>query len=150
MPKTQTAESHASVDPMFMSAGLVAVLNVILSLYITIRDWPIHSRSHLWWIVMSIAFVAALIRVRAYATKNQDRIIRLEERFRYAAILPTAELSRAAALFAAADHCPPLRIGLRAARADRAHAKPGPYAQADQEKHHGLAARLPAGLRFVR
>ena len=81
-----------------MAAALVLLANVILAGYITVRDWPIHSRSHLWWIVVSIALLILTLRVRAYATKNQDRIIRLEERFRYAAVLPPAALERSAAL----------------------------------------------------
>ena len=94
----QSFKNHASRDPQFLSVLLIFVVNFILACYITLRDWPLHSRSHLWWIVLSIAFMMLVMRIRAYGTKNQDRIIRLEERFRYAAILPPAVHERAAAL----------------------------------------------------
>ena len=99
MPKPQSAKSHVSIDPFFhYVAAPIFLVNLLLSIYITSRQWPVHSRSHLWWIVVSIGLVAAVTRVRIYALKVQDRVIRLEERFRFAAVLPVAELSRSAAL----------------------------------------------------
>ena len=101
MPSNQPEQSfkkHTASDPVFITIGLILLVNVVLALYITIRDWPLHSRSHLWWIVVSVALVMLALRVRGYATRNQDRIIRLEERVRYAALLPPAELARAAGL----------------------------------------------------
>ena len=94
----QNVKNHAASDPAFITVLLILLTNVVLALYITVRQWPLHSRSHLWWIVVSVALVMLALRVRAYATKNQDRIIRLEERLRYAALLTPAELSRASAL----------------------------------------------------
>lgn len=98
MPKPQSAQSHASNDHVWGAATLILLVNFVLSIYYTIREWPIHSRSHLWWIVMSIAFILMHQRIRGYATRNQDRIIRLEERIRYAAVLSGPDLQRAAAL----------------------------------------------------
>jgi hypothetical protein len=98
MPETQSFKNHTSRDPQFIAVALTFLINFILACYITMRDWPMHSRSHLWWIVVSFALMILVMRVRGYATKNQDRIIRLEERFRYAAVLPPAALERSAAL----------------------------------------------------
>ena len=98
MPATQNFKNHTSRDIHFIPIGLIFLTNFVLAVVYTIRQWPMHSRSHLWWIVMAAAFIALLLRVRAYATKNQDRIIRLEERFRYAAILAPGTLEKAAAL----------------------------------------------------
>ncbi len=101
MPSTQPDQNfknHASVDYGYIAAGLILIANLVLAIYITIRDWPLHSRSHLWWIVVAIALVLVVVRLRGYATRNQDRIIRLEERLRYAALLQPAQLDRASAL----------------------------------------------------
>ena len=98
MPAIQNSKSHASRDPYFIAIALVFLANVILAVVYTIRQWPMHSRSHLWWIVTAVALMTLTMRLRAYATKNQDRIIRLEERFRYAAVLAPATLEKAAAL----------------------------------------------------
>ncbi len=98
MPETQNYKNHTSNDPIFISVALVFLANFILAAYYTMHQWPMHSRSHLWWIVTAFALMTLVMRVRAYATKNQDRIIRLEERFRYAAVLAPATLEKSAAL----------------------------------------------------
>ena len=98
MPAPQTFKNHARFDATyhFIIAPL-ALANLVLSAYITVRDWPIHSRSHLWWIVMSIVLVLLTTKVRTYALAVQDRVIRLEERLRYARLLP-AEVAKTNAL----------------------------------------------------
>lgn len=95
----QSYKSHMRFDPAyhFLLAPL-ALANVFLALYITLRQWPMHSRSHLWWIVMAIAFQIAVALIRGYALKVQDRVIRLEERFRLAQLLGPAELDASYAL----------------------------------------------------
>ena len=98
MPQTQTAKSHASNDLAFLASGLLLVFNFALAVVYTLRQWPMHSRSHLWWIVMSVVAIVLALRIRRYATKNQDRIIRLEERLRYAALLSAPDLARAQSL----------------------------------------------------
>ncbi len=98
MPKPQSAASHTSSDPIFLTTGIFLLLNFAFAVYYTIHQWPVHSRSHLWWIVMSCVFISMLMTTRRYAIKNQDRIIRLEERFRYAAVLDMPQINAAAAL----------------------------------------------------
>jgi hypothetical protein len=96
MPEMQSFKNHARFDTTyhFIIAPLV-LANLVLSAYITIRDWPIHSRSHLWWIVMSIALVLIVAKLRSYSLALQDRVIRLEERLRYALLLPASDLGKA-------------------------------------------------------
>ena len=98
MPKPQSAQSHASNDYVFIAVAFILLINLIFAVYYTIREWPNHPHTHPWWIVMSIALFIMAFKTRSYAQVEQDRIIRLEERLRYAAILPPAELAAARAL----------------------------------------------------
>ena len=88
MPAEQNFKNHARFDPIFHFVLLPLLLtNIILSIYYTIHQWPRHSRSHLWWIVLSLVWFVMTGLIREYANKNHDRIIRLEERLRYTALL---------------------------------------------------------------
>jgi hypothetical protein len=99
MPAPQNFKNHTRFDPSFhFVLAPLLIANILLSLYITHRDWPIHSRSHLWWIVMSFGLMLLANRMRMYSLKVQDRLIRLEERLRYAALLPAPELDHASQL----------------------------------------------------
>ena len=99
MAAAQNFKNHSRFDPPFHFFVLpVLMTNLVLSVYITIRDWPIHSRSHLWWIVVSIALMLLGFRTRIYSLGVQDRLIRLEERLRFMALLPAAELDQTNAL----------------------------------------------------
>lgn len=99
MPAPQTFKNHARFDPPFhFFLGPILLTNIVLSFYITVRDWPAHSRSHLWWIVMSFAWFLIAAKARSYALAAQDRTIRLEERIRFAALLAPSEAAQANAL----------------------------------------------------
>jgi len=91
----QNLKNHTRLDPPFHFFILgMLMANLILSAYITVRDWPIHSRSHLWWIAMSITFLMWGLKTRFYPLRVQDRLIRLEERLRFAALLSAADLEK--------------------------------------------------------
>jgi Family of unknown function (DUF6526) len=92
MPDPQNFKNHARLDPLyhFILAPLL-LLNFAFSIYITVHNWPSYQHTHLWQIVMSLVFLLLAERLRSYALKNQDRIIRLEERLRLAALLPVAD-----------------------------------------------------------
>lgn len=99
MPESQSYRSHTRFDPPFHFVLLpVLLLNLIFSVYATIHHWPQHRELFLWWVVMSITLLLLALRSRGSALKAQDRIIRLEERLRLAALLPAAELGRSNAL----------------------------------------------------
>jgi hypothetical protein len=92
MPKEQSAQSHAAWDPIFHFFLMPLFLaNLIYAVVQTVRAWPRDSYGHLWSVVIAVALIVLCARLRIYGLANQDRIIRLEERVRIAALVPRAD-----------------------------------------------------------
>ena len=88
MSKTapQSFKNHARFDPPFhFFLFLVLVANLIIAIVHLVRHVNFISA---WFLVLSIAAVVALLKVRLYALKVQDRVIRFEERLRLKALSP--------------------------------------------------------------
>ena len=88
MPKTklQTYSTHTRLDPLF---------HYILSpvLFITLIAAIAHLVRHpnfwsAWFVVLALAWIVMAVKLRTYALKVQDRVIRLEERLRLVLVLP--------------------------------------------------------------
>jgi len=94
MPE-QNAQSHASSDRIFLSIALLFVINVIVA---CVHAYHVRDGYTFFQILVAIALVTMALRIRAYGTRNQDRIIRLEEQVRYAKLLPEPLLTRSTAL----------------------------------------------------
>lgn len=93
MPSPQSYKNHARFRPLFhFVLAPILILNLIFSVYVTIRRFPAHTYLFHWWIVMSVALLLLAILSRRQALTAQDRIIRLEERLRLASLLPANEL----------------------------------------------------------
>ncbi len=94
--KPQTLQNHSKVDPAFhyflLPVGLFLLVVVIRH---AIQNWgflpAVEVLAMLWAII-------AVSKIRTYALKVQDRVIRLEERLRMAGLLPEPLKSRAADL----------------------------------------------------
>lgn len=83
--KPQTFANHVRYDPPFHFFLLpVMLINVIVVGYYLFR-FP--SLGGGWLLVLSLALLVTVGRMRAYATHLQDRVIRLEERLRLMAVL---------------------------------------------------------------
>lgn len=83
--KPQTLGNHAKYDPPFHFFLIpVLFINVIV---IGIQLFRYPGLLGFWLLIMSLALVVIAGRMRSYATHLQDRIIRLEERLRLAAVL---------------------------------------------------------------
>jgi hypothetical protein len=95
--KPQTLANHAKIDPPFHYFLLpVILINVIVVGYYLVRS-IIQGGAWLggvWLLILSLALVVMMGRLRAYATQLQDRVIRLEERLRLGALLPEGLRSR--------------------------------------------------------
>jgi Family of unknown function (DUF6526) len=99
MPAPQSAQSHARWDPLFHFVVLpILLLNIIFAIFLLVHHWPNHTVPLGWWIVLSIVLFIIAGKSRGNALKTQDRIIRLEERLRLAALLSADELKRSHAL----------------------------------------------------
>jgi Family of unknown function (DUF6526) len=81
----QNFSNHSRLDPPFHFFVLpVFALTVI----ITIVHLVVHPRLHSAWVVIfALAATVLAVKIRTYALKLQDRIIRLEERLRLAILL---------------------------------------------------------------
>ena len=99
MPEPQTFKNHTRFDPPwhFFIAPML-LLNIVVAIAATIHHWPNHAILFVWWILLSIVLLMAVGRARQHSLKAQDRIIRLEERLRLAALLSADDLARSKAL----------------------------------------------------
>ncbi len=82
----QNFKNHARFDPPFhFFLSLVLVANLIIAIVHLVRHVNFTS---VWFLVLSIAAIIALFKIRMYALKVQDRVIRFEERLRLKALSP--------------------------------------------------------------
>lgn len=86
--KTQTLDNHSRVDPLFHFIVLPVFIFTAIGGAIRFLWHPsFHSG---WFFVISVAAVIAVTKIRVYALKVQDRVIRLEERLRLSLLLSEA------------------------------------------------------------
>jgi hypothetical protein len=82
-PVSQTFSNHTRYDPLFHFFVLpVFAVTLIAAIVHLARRPGLHSA-----FVFMIAAVVALFKIRLYALKVQDRVIRMEERLRLASLL---------------------------------------------------------------
>ena len=94
--KPQSYASHAKIDPAFHFFVLpVLLINILVVGYLLFRYPGIGGA---WLLLVSLALLVLAARLRSWATHLQDRVIRVEERIRLAAILPEPLRSRIAEL----------------------------------------------------
>ena len=111
----QTYQTHTRWHPVFHFFIVpVMTIHVIVMIVMAVRFF---SWLAVWNVVVALALFAMALLLRFYATKNQDRIIRIEETVRLWRVLPPdlrpriAELSTSqliALRFAADDELPEL------------------------------------------
>lgn len=99
MPDPQNYKNHARFDPLFhFFVAPFLLINVIFSIALTVHHWPQHRVMMLWWDLFSIVLLVAAAVFRSEALRAQDRIIHLEERLRYQALLAPEDLARSRTL----------------------------------------------------
>ena len=88
MPTPQSATSHARFYPPVHFVLLpILLLNFGFSIYVAIHRWPNYAHTNLWNVVMAFALLLLAFTSRGQSLKAQDRLIRLEERLRFRALL---------------------------------------------------------------
>ena len=95
----QTYANHTRFDPPFhFFLAPVFILGLILSLihfFYHLRESDLRDNIHSFLlIVLAVALITLLLKVRLYSLKVQDRIIRLEERLRLTQLLSEPLRSR--------------------------------------------------------
>lgn len=92
----QNYANHRSIDKSLYVIALVLILAALLSLSGAYLDMPVLTVAATMLIVLSV--VGIMFRMRAYAVRVQDRVIRLEMRLRLERVLPEELASRIPAL----------------------------------------------------
>ncbi|HKM49148.1 MAG TPA: DUF6526 family protein [Terriglobales bacterium] len=84
----QNFSNHTRFDPPFHFFILpVFAISLVATIVHLVRRPGLHSA---WMVVVMVAAIAAIFKIRLYALKVQDRVIRLEERLRLATLLDPA------------------------------------------------------------
>ena len=84
---SQNLKNHARFDPLYhFFVSLVFLINLIVA---TVYASTHRSFYTAWFVLVSLAAVFAILKLRQYPLKVQDRVIRLEERLRLQALTPT-------------------------------------------------------------
>jgi len=94
--QTQSFSNHAKFDPPFHFFVLpVLLINILVVGYLLFRHPGIGGA---WLLLVSVSLLVLAGRVRSWATRLQDRVIRVEEHLRLASILDEPLRSRIAEL----------------------------------------------------
>lgn len=85
VPPVQNYVNHTRLDPPFHMFVLpVAAINILAAIWNVVRSPGLGSA---WFVVLALAGAVAVVKIRTYALKVQDRVIRLEERLRLSQLL---------------------------------------------------------------
>ena len=85
-PEEQSYASHRRFHPIFHFFIVpILAINVLVSIYFFIRHPMVITG---WSILVSVAIASLALLARFYSLRQQDRIIRLEERLRLQSLLP--------------------------------------------------------------
>ena len=84
--KAQTFRNHRRTDPPFHLFIVPVAIISIIAVIIRLIRFP--GLGNAWLLVVAAAATVAIFKIRLYALRVQDRLIRLEERLRLMSILP--------------------------------------------------------------
>jgi len=103
MAETQNFKNHGRIDPPYHFIAVpILLLNVFFTIYVAIHHALHHGSDHLgvhiWLVIVAIALFVAAANMRVKDLVVQNRVIRLEEKLRYAAVLSAEENAAAQAL----------------------------------------------------
>jgi hypothetical protein len=93
---SQNLANHSRFDPFFHFFLLPVIVALWIHNVVLLVRHP--GWEHLWGLLLVTALAVTAVKTRVYAVKVQDRVIRLEERLRLAALLPEPLRSQIAKL----------------------------------------------------
>jgi len=82
----QGLKNHGRFDPLFHFFLAPVLLANLVCAIVALVHWQ--NLFHWWMLLLSVAAIILLLKVRDYPLKVQDRVIRLEERLRLQALAP--------------------------------------------------------------
>lgn len=99
MPEAQNFKNHARLDPPYhLFVIVVLVANVIISITQSVHTWHHRPFMAVWHVILAVALLFLAFKARSYPLAAQDRVIRLEEQLRFAALLPAEDLAQTSKL----------------------------------------------------
>ena len=99
MPEAQNFKNHARLDPPYHFFIVIVLLaNVIVTITQSVHLWHHRPFMAVWRVVVAIALFLLAFKARSYPLAAQDRVIRLEEQLRFAALLPADDLAQTSKL----------------------------------------------------
>ena len=82
----QNLANHRRIDPTYHGVlFLILMVNLVVTL---VTLWRHPGSVTAWAFVMALGFLLFFFKLRTYALRNQDRLIRLEEQLRLERLLP--------------------------------------------------------------
>jgi hypothetical protein len=81
--EAQSYSNHKRIDPWYHYVGF----GLVLLIFIMALAHPFRGHGGAWQIIASVFLLVLFLRVRIYALRVQDRVIRLEETLRMQALL---------------------------------------------------------------
>src|ERR1035438_9181700 len=83
----QSLKNHGRFDPPYrFFLAIIGLATIIIAIVYAIHHTCFYS---IWLVVVAVAAFLALFKLRSYPLKVQDRVIRLEERFRLQSLAPS-------------------------------------------------------------
>jgi len=99
MPEAQNFKNHGRFDPLFhFLIAPVLLANMIITIVQAFHIWHRQPFMAVWGAVIGITLFVLAFKLRSYPLSAQDRVIRLEERLRFAALLPADQLAKTSQL----------------------------------------------------
>jgi hypothetical protein len=97
--KPQTLANHARFDPLFHFFVVpifgLGVIFTLIHFFAHLRESDWHEHFHAFLLILlAVALLTTVFKIRLYSLKVQDRIIRLEERLRLTQLLQEPLRSR--------------------------------------------------------
>ena len=87
MSEAQSLKNHGRIDPWFHIIPFFAlVANLVVAIVYMIHHMSFYSA---WLVFLSVIVFVPYFKIRLYALKVQDRVIRLEERLRLETLAPS-------------------------------------------------------------